>query len=195
MEKLCMLICFDTESKNKSIKLYYISMLFYSKFIFSFILYVSRFSVPSPKKLDVLNLYKFLYIQSFCCDDNSIYFSCNSFLKSLLPGNATIQDKVKAWTQHTLDTGNYFGKKATSHDYEICKQSLEYYNDTEIYRKEVHEQFPALYPDDIENISNMSEEQSYLCCQIQATLLQRMRSSTPIDTSCWCTCPKKESQN
>lgn len=103
--------------------------------------------------------------------------------------------KVKAWTQHTLDTGNYFGKKATSHDYEICKQSLEYYNDTEIYRKEVHEQFPALYPDDIENISNMSEEQSYLCCQIQATLLQRMRSSTPIDTSCWCTCPKKESQN
>lgn len=69
------------------------------------------------------------------------------------------------------------------------------YNDTEIYRKEVHEQFPALYPDDIENISNMSEEQSYLCCQIQATLLQRMRSSTPIDTSCWCTCPKKESQN
>lgn len=35
----------------------------------------------------------------------------------------------------------------------------------------------------------------YLCCQIQATLLQRMRSSTPIDTSCWCTCPKKESQN
>ena len=103
--------------------------------------------------------------------------------------------KVKAWTQHTLDTGNYFGKKATTHDYEICKQSLEYYNDTEIYRKEVHEQFPALYPDDIENISNMSEEQSYLCCQIQATLLQRMRSSTPIDTSCWCTCPKKESQN
>ena len=71
----------------------------------------------------------------------------------------------------------------------------EYYNDTEIYRKEVHEQFPALYPDDIENISNMSEEKSYLCCQIQATLLQRMRSSTPIDTSCWCTCPKKESQN
>ena len=66
---------------------------------------------------------------------------------------------------------------------------------SEIYRKEVHEQFPALYPDDIENISNMSEEQSYLCCQIQATLLQRMRSSTPIDTSCWCTCPKKESQN
>lgn len=63
------------------------------------------------------------------------------------------------------------------------------------YRKEVHEQFPALYPDDIENISNMSEEKSYLCCQIQATLLQRMRSSTPIDTSCWCTCPKKESQN
>lgn len=58
-----------------------------------------------------------------------------------------------------------------------------------------HEQFPALYPDDIENISNMSEEKSYLCCQIQATLLQRMRSSTPIDTSCWCTCPKKESQN
>lgn len=103
--------------------------------------------------------------------------------------------KVKAWTQHTLDTGNYFGKKATAHDYEICKQSLEYYNDTEIYRKEVHEQFPALYPDDIENISNMSEEKSYLCCQIQATLLQRMRSSTPIDTSCWCTCPKKESQN
>ena len=103
--------------------------------------------------------------------------------------------KVKAWMQHTLDTGNYFGKKATTHDYEICKQSLEYYNDTEIYRKEVHEQFPALYPDDIENISNMSEEQSYLCCQIQATLLQRMRSSTPIDTSCWCTCPKKESQN
>ena len=103
--------------------------------------------------------------------------------------------KVKAWTQHTLDTGNYFGKKATAHDYEICKQSLEYYNDTEIYRKEVHEQFPALYPDDIKNISNMSEEQSYLCCQIQATLLQRMRSSTPIDTSCWCTCPKKESQN
>lgn len=103
--------------------------------------------------------------------------------------------KVKAWTQHTLDTGNYFGKKATAHDYEICKQSLEYYNDTEIYRKEVHEQFPALYPDDIENISNMSEEQPYLCCQIQATLLQRMRSSTPIDTSCWCTCPKKESQN
>jgi len=103
--------------------------------------------------------------------------------------------KVKAWTQHTLDTGNYFGKKATAHDYEICKQSLEYYNDTEIYRKEVHEQFPALYPDDIENISNMSEEQSYLCCQIQATLLQRTRSSTPIDTSCWCTCPKKESQN
>lgn len=48
--------------------------------------------------------------------------------------------------------------KATTHDYEICKQSLEYYNDTEIYRKEVHEQFPALYPDDIENISNMSEE-------------------------------------
>ena len=85
--------------------------------------------------------------------------------------------KVKAWTQHTLDTGNYFGKKATAHDYEICKQSLEYYNDTEIYRKEVHEQFPALYPDDIENISNMSEEKSYLCCQIQATLLQRMRSS------------------
>lgn len=69
------------------------------------------------------------------------------------------------------------------------------YNDTEIYRKEVHEQFPALYPDDIENISNMSEEKSYLCCQIQATILQRMRSSTPIDTSCWCTCPKKESQN
>lgn len=34
LEKLCMLICFDTESKNKSIKLYYISMLFYSKFIF-----------------------------------------------------------------------------------------------------------------------------------------------------------------
>ena len=101
----------------------------------------------------------------------------------------------KAWMQHTLDTGNYFGKKATAHDYEICKQSLEYCNDTEIYRKEVHEQFPALYPDDIENISNMSEEQSYLCCQIQATLLQRMRSSTPIDTSCWCTCPKKESQN
>ena len=62
LEKLCMLICFDTESKNKSIKLYYISMLFYSKFIFSFILYVSRFSVPSSKKLDVLNLYKFLYI-------------------------------------------------------------------------------------------------------------------------------------
>ena len=60
--------------------------------------------------------------------------------------------------------------------------------------KKVHKQFPALYPDDIENISNMSEEQSYLCCQIQATLLQRMRSSTPIDTSCWCTCPKKESQ-
>ena len=81
------------------------------------------------------------------------------------------------------------------YDYEICKQSLEYYNDTEIYRKEVHEQFPALYPDDIENISNMSEEQSYLCCQIQATLLQRTRSSKPIDTSCWCTCPKKESQN
>lgn len=103
--------------------------------------------------------------------------------------------KLKAWMQHTLDTGNYFGKKATAHDYEICKQSLEYYNDTEIYRKEVHEQFPALYPDDIENISNMSEEQSYLCCQIQATLLQRTRSSKPIDTSCWCTCPKKESQN
>ena len=81
LEKLCMLICFDTESKNKSIKLYYISVLFYSKFIFSFILYVSRFSVPSPKKLDVLNLYKFLYIQSFCCDNNSIYFSCNSFKK------------------------------------------------------------------------------------------------------------------
>lgn len=79
LEKLCMLICFDTEFKNKSIKLYYISMLFYSKFIFSFILYVSRFSVPSSKKLDVLNLYKFLYIQSFYCDDNSIYFSCNSF--------------------------------------------------------------------------------------------------------------------
>ena len=79
LEKLCMLVCFDTESKNKSIKLYYISVLFYSKFIFSFILYVSRFSVPSPKKLDVLNLYKFLYIQSFYCDDNSIYFSCNSF--------------------------------------------------------------------------------------------------------------------
>ena len=97
--------------------------------------------------------------------------------------------------QHTLDTGNYFGKKATTHDYEISKKSLEYYNDTEIYRKEVHKQFPALYPDDIENISNMSEEKSYLCCQIQATILQRMRSSTPIDTSCWCTCPKKESQN
>lgn len=47
LEKLCMLVCFDTESKNKSIKLYYISVLFYSKFIFSFILYVSRFSVPS----------------------------------------------------------------------------------------------------------------------------------------------------
>ena len=61
--------------------------------------------------------------------------------------------------------------------------------------KEVHVQFPALYPDDIENISNMSEEQSYLCCQIQATLLQRTRSSKPIDTSCWCTCPKKKSQN
>ena len=90
LEKLCMLICFDTESKNKSIKLYYISMLFYSKFIFSFILYVSRFSVPSPKKLDVLNLYKFLYIQSFCCDNNSIYFSCNSFKKVHSPGNATI---------------------------------------------------------------------------------------------------------
>lgn len=45
LEKLCMLICFDTESKNKSIKLYYISALFYSKLIFSFILYVSRFSV------------------------------------------------------------------------------------------------------------------------------------------------------
>lgn len=46
LEKLCMLVCFDTESKNKSIKLYYISMysvLFYPKFIFSFILYVSRF--------------------------------------------------------------------------------------------------------------------------------------------------------
>lgn len=78
---------------------------------------------------------------------------------------------------------------------EFCKESLEYYNDTELYRKEVHKQFPALYPDDIENISNMSEEKSYLCCQIQATILQRMRSSTPIDTSCWCTCPKKESQN
>lgn len=47
LEKLCMLVCFDTESKNKSIKLYYISVLFYSKFIFSFILYGSRFSVPS----------------------------------------------------------------------------------------------------------------------------------------------------
>ena len=44
-----MLVCFDTESKNKSIKLYYISVLFYSKFIFSFILYVSRFSVLFPK--------------------------------------------------------------------------------------------------------------------------------------------------
>ena len=50
LEKLCMLVCFDTESKNKSIKSYYISIysvLFYSKFIFSFILYGSRFSVPS----------------------------------------------------------------------------------------------------------------------------------------------------
>ena len=79
LEKLCMLICFDTESKNKSIKLYYISMLFYSKFIFSFI--TLRFQILGSvfKKLDVLNLYKFLYIQSFYCDDNSIYFSCNSF--------------------------------------------------------------------------------------------------------------------
>ena len=103
--------------------------------------------------------------------------------------------EYKAWSQHTFDTGKYYGEKATSHDYDFCKESLEYYNDTELYRKEVHKQFPALYPDDIENISNMSEEQSYLCCQIQATILQRMRSSTPIDTSCWCTCPKKESQN
>lgn len=103
--------------------------------------------------------------------------------------------KVKAWSQHTFDTGKYFDKEATSHNYDICKQSLEYYNDTEIYRKEVHKQFPALYPDDIENISNMSEEQPYLCCQIQAKVLQKKRSSQPIDTSCWCTCPKKESQN
>ena len=91
LEKLCMLICFDTESKNKSIKLYYISMLFYSKF--SFFFYTLRFQILGSvsKKLDVLNLYKFLYIQSFCCDDNSIYFSCNRFFKkSLLPGNATI---------------------------------------------------------------------------------------------------------
>ena len=52
LEKLCMLVCFDTESKNKSIKPYYISVysvFFYSKFIFSFILYVSRFSVLSLK--------------------------------------------------------------------------------------------------------------------------------------------------
>lgn len=105
------------------------------------------------------------------------------------------ESQNKAWSQHTFDTGKYFDKEATSHNYDICKQSLEYYNDTEIYRKEIHKQFPALYPDDIENISNMSEEQPYLYCQIQATLLQKKRSSQPIDTSCWCTCPKKESQN
>lgn len=70
--------------------------------------------------------------------------------------------EYKAWSQHTFDTGKYYGEKATSHDYDFCKESLEYYNDTELYRKEVHKQFPALYPDDIENILNMSEEQSYL---------------------------------
>ena len=83
LEKLCMLICFDTESKNKSIKSYYISIysvLFYSKFFF---LLYSTFpdSRLCPHKLDSLNLCRFLYIQSFCCDNNSIYFSCNNFKK------------------------------------------------------------------------------------------------------------------
>lgn len=94
-----------------------------------------------------------------------------------------------------LDSKMFFENWATSKQLNLAKLGIEYYNDTEIYRKEVHKQFPALYPDDIENISNMSEEQPYLYCQIQATLLQKKRSSQPIDTSCWCTCPKKESQN
>lgn len=103
------------------------------------------------------------------------------------------ETKLKEWVQNVADTGIYFGKKATPHDYKVSQDSVRYYNDTEDFRKEVHRQFPALYPDDIENISNLAEKQSWLYCQCYATHLNEKRSKESCtDTSCYCTCPDKE---
>lgn len=95
-----------------------------------------------------------------------------------------------------LDTGMYFENQATVDRLNNAKLCLECYNDIESYRKEVHRQFPALYPDDIENISDLSLKQSWLYCLHYTTLLNEKRSKeSTTDTSCWCTCPTKESQN
>lgn len=97
--------------------------------------------------------------------------------------------------QYVSDCQQYFDGKAgwaTDDDLKDAKLGIEHYSSLNSNRKEIHKQFPALYPDDIENLSDLTQEKSKLYCQMHAALLNNKRSKeTCTDASCWCTCPPR----
>lgn len=99
------------------------------------------------------------------------------------------------FSEHVLKNNEWSDEELTEEDKEHCQTLLAVSKYTEKFRKEIHDYYPYLYPDDIQifsNISNAGKVPGYLLELSAMTRNEKRKQETEADLSVWCTCPNKD---